>query len=44
MTLLENGKEHLVSQDEMKVMITHDHAQHIAVQQEDQTTKTPGMD
>ena len=43
MTLLENRKEHLISQDETKVMITHDHAQHIAVRQEDQTTKTPGM-
>ena len=43
MTLLENGKEHLVSRDETKVMITHDHTQCIAVQQEDQTTKTPGM-
>ena len=43
MTLLENGKEHLVSQDEMKVMITRNHAQYVAVQQEDQTTKTPGM-
>ena len=43
MTLLENGKEHLVSRDEMKVMITRNHAKHIAVRQEDQTTKTPGM-
>ena len=36
MTLLENGKEHLVSQDKMKVMITCDHAQYIAVRQENQ--------
>ena len=43
MTLLENGKEHLVSQDEMKVMIARDHAQYVAVLQEDRTTKTPGM-
>ena len=43
MTLLENGKEHLVSQDEMKVMITRNHTQHVAVQQEDRMTKTPGM-
>ena len=43
MTLLENGKECLVSQDEMKVMIAHDHAQHVAIRQEDWTTKTPGM-
>ena len=43
MTLLENGKERLVSLDEMKVMIAHNHAQHVAVQQEDRTTKTPGM-
>ena len=28
MTLLENRKEHLISQDEMKVMIAHDHAHH----------------
>ena len=44
MTLLENGKEHLISRDETKVMIARDHAQHIAVRQEDQTMKTPGMD
>ena len=44
MTLLENGKEHLVSRDEMKVMIARDHAQHVAIRQEDQMTKTPGMD
>ena len=31
MTLLENEKERLVSRDEMKVMITHDHAQYVAV-------------
>ena len=43
MTLLENGKERLVSRDEMKVMITHDHTQHITIQQEDRMTKTPGM-
>ena len=43
MTLLENGKEHLVSQDKMKVMITRNHAQHIAIRQEDRMTKTPGM-
>ena len=43
MTLLENGKERLISQDEMKVVITRDHTQHIAIQQEDQTTKTPGI-
>ena len=44
MTLLENGKERLISQDETKVMIARDHAQHIAIRQEDWTTKTPGMD
>ena len=43
MTLLENRKEHLVSRDKTKVMIACDHAQYVAVQQEDQTTKTPGM-
>ena len=43
MTLLENETEHLVSRDEMKVMIAHDHAQYVAVRQEDRTTKTPGM-
>ena len=43
MTLLENEKEHLISWDEAKVMITCDHAQYVAIQQEDQTTKTPGM-
>ena len=34
MTLLENGKERLVSRDETKVMIAHDHTQHVAVRQE----------
>ena len=43
MTLLENGKEHLISWDEMKAMIAHDHAQCVAVRQEDWMTKTPGM-
>ena len=43
MTLLENGKERLVSWDETKVMITCNHAQYITVRQEDQMTKTPGM-
>ena len=43
MTLLENRKECLVSRDEMKVMIARDHAQHVAIRQEDQTMKTPGM-
>ena len=43
MTLLENRKENLISWDETKVMIARDHAQYIAVQQEDQMTKTPGM-
>ena len=43
MTLLENGKERLVSRDEMKVMIVRDHTQHVTVQQEDRTMKTPGM-
>ena len=43
MTLLENRKERLISQDETKVMITHDHAQCVTIQQEDQTMKTPGM-
>ena len=43
MTLLENGKECLVSRDEMKVMIARNHTQYIAVQQEDWTMKTPGM-
>ena len=31
MTLLENVKEHLISQDEMKVMIVCDHAQYVIV-------------
>ena len=31
MTLLENGKERLISQDEMKVMIACDHTQYIAI-------------
>ena len=31
MTLLENGKEHLVSRDKMEVMIACDHAQYVAV-------------
>ena len=43
MALLENRKERLISWDETKVMITHDHAQYVTVQQEDWTTKTPGM-
>ena len=43
MTLLENEKERLISQDEVKVMIACDHTQYVAAQQEDQTTKTPGM-
>ena len=43
MTLLENGKEHLISRDETKVMIACDHAQYVAVWQEDRTMKTPGM-
>ena len=43
MTLLENGKERLISQDEMKVMIACNHTQYIAIQQEDRMTKTPGM-
>ena len=43
MTLLENGKECLISWDEMKVMIACDHTQHVTVQQEDRMTKTPGM-
>ena len=43
MTLLENGKEHVVSRDETKVMIARDHAQHVTVRQEDWTMKTPGM-
>ena len=43
MILLENRKERLISQDEMKVMITHDHAQCVTIQQEDQTMKRPGM-
>ena len=43
MTLLENKKERPISQDKMKVMIAHDHAQYVAIQQEDQTMKTPGM-
>ena len=43
MTLLENGKERLVSWDKTKVRITRDHAQHIAVWQEDWMMKTPGM-
>ena len=42
-TLLENRKEHLISRDEMKVMIACDHTQCIAVRQQDQTTKRPGM-
>ena len=43
MTLLENEKERLVSRDEMKVMITHNHTQYVAIQQEDRMMKTPGM-
>ena len=43
MTLPENGKERLVSWDETKVMITRNHTQYITIQQEDWTTKTPGM-
>ena len=43
MTLLENREERLVSQDETKVMIAHDHTQYVAVRQEDRMTKTPGM-
>ena len=43
MTLLENGRERLVSRDETKVMIAHNHAQYVTIQQEDRTTKTPGM-
>ena len=43
MTLLENGKEHLVSWDKTKVMIACDHAQYVAIWKEDRTTKTPGM-
>ena len=31
MTLLENGKEHLVSRDEMKVMIARDDIQYVAI-------------
>ena len=31
MTLLENGKEHIISRDEMEVMITCDHAQYVAI-------------
>ena len=37
----ENGKEHLVSQDEMKVMIACDHTQCIAIQQQDWTMLIP---
>ena len=36
-------QEHLVSRDEMKVMIARNHTQHVTVQQEDWTMKTPGM-
>ena len=43
MTLLVNGKEHLVSQDKTKVVITCNHTHCVAVQQEDQTTKGPKM-
>ena len=43
MTLLENGKERLISRDEMKVMIARDHTQYVTVQQEDRTMKRPGM-
>ena len=43
MTLLENGKERLISRDELKVMIARNHTQHVAIQQEDQMMKTPGM-
>ena len=35
MTLLENGKECLIAQDEMKVMIACDHTQYVAIQQQD---------
>ena len=44
MTLLENGKEHLISQDETKVMIAHDYTQYVAVRQQDWTTKKSGME
>ena len=37
MTLLENGKEHLISRDEMKVMIARDHAQYIMEQRHAET-------
>ena len=43
MTLLENGKEHLVSQDETKVVIARNHTQCIAIRQEDWMMKRPGM-
>ena len=44
MILLEIKKECFVSRDEMKVMITCDHTQCIAVQQQDQMVKKSWMD
>ena len=43
MAFLENRKERLVSQDEMKVRIARDHAQCVTIQQEDWMMKRPGM-
>ena len=44
MTLLENGKEHLVSWDETKVMIARNHTQCVPIQQQDQTMKKSWME
>ena len=40
---LKTKKECIVSRDETKVMIAHDHTQYIAIWQEDWMMKTPGM-
>ena len=40
---LEIKKEHIILRDEMKVMITHNHTQWIAVQQQGQMTKISWM-
>ena len=39
----ERERMSLVSQDETKVMIARNHAQPVAIRQEDWMTKTPGM-
>ena len=44
MTLLENGKECLISQDETKVMIARNHTQHITIRQQDRMMKKSWME